>query len=423
MKRQSRLPHGAQSYRPALPPEAGQLVRRHEAEGVNALIVGWASVEIERNAREFAIQRATIPIYGAQALGYDLVALAEVLRELFLFVLTRDIEITFENRPFQEELGPTSGPRQALPSLCLFSGGVDSYAGILMAKQAIGAVDGVFCAHSDQSKVIRLVERLGRRPLAQEGISLHKAPGPSLGSQGYVQLRGFLYVLGAGLWISRFRASRLLVTECGPTMFQPQFSPLDAVTMTTHPVVMHFAGKALAILMRRPILLVTPFAEWTKAEVMAASPRRQGLSQTHSCISQRFGSHDGTCYGCVVRRLAAIAAGVKDVLYRRNPLWDERASGGNLLSLLTFCRDLLLDYRGMEEYERRGIDQYRKQDLFRRFALDNYAAVHALLGQRKRLRGAIRRLYSEVISVLGKGAFDNRLEELRTATGKIADFG
>jgi len=423
MKRQSPLPHGVGSYRPPLPPEAGQLIRRHEAEGVNALIVGWAAVEIEKHARQFPIERAVIPIYGAETLGYNLAQLAGVLRELFLFVLARDIEIAFENRPFQEELDQARGPEQMLQDLCLFSGGIDSHAGILLAKQAIGPVDGVFCAHSDQSKVIRLVERHGKGLLAQEGIRLHKTPGPPLGSRGYVQLRGFLYVVGAGLWISRLRASRLLVTECGPTMFQPQFSPLDAVTMTTHPVVMDHARKALALLMRRPILLVTPFAEWTKAEVIAASPRRDGISHTHSCISQRFGSHDGTCYGCVVRRLAAIAAKVRDVRYRRNPLWDERARGGNLMSLLTYCRDLLVDYGGMEEYEQRGIDQYNKQDLFRRFALDNYAAVHALVGEGKRLRRAIRRLYSEVTSVLGKDALAQRLEELRAYAGKVPYFG
>ena len=421
MMRHSVSARGSGTYRPALPHEADELVRRHGAEGINALIVGWAAVEIEKRARDFPIDRVTIPIFGAQALGCNLVELSELLHGLFLFVLARDIEITFESRPFQEELSQVRTPEQGMRDLCLFSGGIDSFSGILLAKRAIGSLGGVFCAHSDQSKISQLVDRLGTGPLAAEGIHLYKVSAPPLGAQGYVQLRGFLYVLGAGFWISRLGASRLLVTECGPTMFQPRFSPLDAVTMTTHPVVMDYARKALSVLIGRPIALITPFSDWTKAEVMANSPQRDGFRRTHSCISQRFANHDGTCYGCVVRRLAAVAAGMRDVTYRRNPLWDERAGGGNLMSLLIFCRDLLVDPSVMEESEQRGIHYYHKEDLFRRFALDNYAAVHVLAQEGRRLRRGIRRLYLEVVSALADGSLDQRLRDLRGG-GKVAHF-
>jgi len=32
----------------------------------------------------------------------------------------------------------------------------------------------------------------------------------------------------------------------------------------------------------------------------------------------------------------------------------------------------------MEYYQRKNIDAFQKEDLFRRFALDNYAAIHKL---------------------------------------------
>ena len=423
MKGRGALARVTGTYRPKLPPEAGEIVALREASGMNALLVGWAVVDIERHARDVAVDHVTIPIYGAQALGYDLLELRAVLRELFLFVLARDIEITFESWPVQGDLSQATEGGQTIQNLCLFSGGVDSFAGILAAKHEVGQVEGVFCAHSDQSKIIGLVERFAQTALAQEKIGLRRTPGPRLGSRGYVQLRGFLYVLSAGMWVNRLGANRIFVTECGPTMFQPRFSPLDAVTMTTHPIVVQSARDALRILMARPIEVVTPFAEWTKAEVMAASSRKWELWHTHSCVSQRFARHDGTCYGCVVRRLAAIAAGVRDVRYTRNPLWDERASGGNLLSLLNYCCDLLLGYGGMEEYERQEIERYNKRELFRRFALDNLAALHLLAGQRKRLRRSIWMLYSEVLAELGKETLDQRLHELRTGPRPTANFG
>jgi queuosine biosynthesis protein QueC len=199
-------------------------------------------------------------------------------------------------------------------------------------------------------------------------------------------------------------------------MYQPRFSPLDSITMTTHPFVVAKAAQIGSLLLNRELRIMTPFEDLTKAEVIAISPEKDGLRYTHSCISSRFGTHDGTCYGCVIRRLATTAVGVKDVTYSRNPISDSNAHAGNLYSLLGFCHDILTDFRRMKEYERGIIDVYGKRDLFRRFALDNFAAIHRLLSDNKRVVRPVRDLYNSVSREIGAAIFDHRLRELARTT-------
>jgi len=180
-------------------------------------------------------------------------------------------------------------------------------------------------------------------------------------------------------------------------------------------VVMRFASKVIRILLQREIKIVTPFENLTKAEVFAVSPHKSGLRYTHSCISQRFGRHDGTCYGCVIRRLAGIAAGVDDVHYDKNPINDKHARAGNLMSLLAYSYDLLTNYADMDTFEIEMIEAYSKQDLFRRFALDNFAAIHRLIRKRHRVRAPILQMYKSLVARIGTKALDARLDDLKQA--------
>lgn len=160
-----------------------------------------------------------------------------------LFVLARRLDVTFANTPFQISFEGIQRDGPSPSQLCLFSGGVDSFAGLLLAG-ARAETEAVFCAHRDQTRLIGIVRQIEDR-LRARGIRTESVPVPPMGARGYVQLRGFLYALAAGLRMVITGARRLVVTECGPTMFQPQFSPLDSVTMTTHPVVMTHALRAL----------------------------------------------------------------------------------------------------------------------------------------------------------------------------------
>ena len=185
--------------------------------------------------------------------------------------------------------------------------------------------------------------------------------------------------------------------------------------MTTHPKVVQLAGQAINLLLGRKITIKTPFENLTKAEVVAISPMKPAIKLTHSCITQRFGNHDGTCYGCVLRRLATTAADVPDVKYLKNPIARENTHCGNLLTLLRFCHDILTGFEKMEEYEVGTIEHYGKKDLFYRFALDNYAAIHRLILEGHLVQRGVRQLYEGTVSAIGTQVLEDRLNRLQTS--------
>jgi 7-cyano-7-deazaguanine synthase in queuosine biosynthesis len=382
----------------------------------NAIAIADSMFEIEKAFRTGdTIRQATIPLYDVRLLGYNLKPLGKLLRDLLVFVLAEDVALTLKNTKLAVPVLKEAPLFSTEHVVCLFSGGVDSYAGILLAQEHFKNVAGIFAAHSDQARMIHIVRDIEKRILRKVNIALHELRVPSVGTKGYAQLRGFLYIVGAAAWINVLRADKLLVTECGPTMYQPRFSPFDSITMTTHPAVVRVASTVIATLLQRTIEIVTPFENFTKAEVFAVSPRKSGLLYTHSCISQRFGRHDGTCYGCVIRRLAAIAAGVEDVHYDKNPITDKTARAGNLMSLLAYSYDLLTNYSKMDAFEVEIIKAYSKQDLFMRFALDNFAAIHRLILDGHRVRVPILKMYKDLTGKIGTKPLSTRIGELKRA--------
>ena len=390
-----------------LPPDTGHL------RGANALLIGNAIVEYEVLSRTVPTESVTIPLYGAMALAYPLDQLARILEGLLIDTLARDVQVRFHLRRYQEPLPRNDGGSGTAATAALFSGGVDSYAGILVAREQRDHVKGVYAAHRDQSHATQLVRQLAEHLEQRYGIPVVAVPAPPLRAEGYVQLRGFGYVLDAAYEALSDNADAIVVSECGPTMFQPHFGPFDAVTMTTHPQVMRAAQDVLAIVADRPVPIRVPFRHLTKAEVIHVSPDKD-FRATHSCISQRFGRHDGTCYGCVIRRLAMIATGARDVEYDRNPIADATSRSGNLLSLLVFCQDVLTRYEDLPYFQKEPIETYGTASLFQRFALDNYSALHLLKRGHRPLQPVVRQLYEDTLGAIGRETLDDRIDELRS---------
>jgi len=383
---------------------------------LNAIAIASSVFRAEQAIRRGHVRRVILPIYRAAGLRYDLRPLQELIRQLLIFTLVEDIEVEFD-----EELAPTRSTREPparrrAASVCLFSGGVDSYAGLLLTREAFDSVEAVFCAHADQPRIIHVANSLARRKFDRIHVRVNKVPVPSIGAHGYAQLRGFLYLLCGAAWVHELRASRLVVTECGPTMYQPRFSPVDSITMTTHPFVVRTASQIMDLLLQRRVRISVPFANLTKAEVVAICPDKDGLKMTHSCVSSRFGTHDGTCYGCVIRRLATTASGVDDVRYNKNPMADTLASSGNLLSLLAFCSDFLLRRNQMEEFEVGTIDSFGRRELFKRFSLDNFGAIYRLIAENRRVQRPVRQFYENLVGRIGVRPLRDRLSELRSPT-------
>jgi hypothetical protein len=81
--------------------------------------------------------------------------------------------------------------------------------------------------------------------------------------------------------------------------------------------------------------------------------------------------------------------------------------------LLAFSLDVLTRLGSMPPFQTDLIFEFGKEDLFRRFALDNFAGVHRFgVVERHRLRPDVRRLYEQASAAVGANAFDARLAEL-----------
>jgi len=377
----------------------------HTERGLAAhpvMAVGNAVFHLEKILRQTSVDEVRIAVSPNHLPTGARRSIVSTLTDLVSYVLVEEVAFTIaKSAPVKPKRIRTPFDLTPTHTVCLFSGGVDSLVGLLLAAERFPGLNAVFCAHSDQAHAIRIVKNLVSEELQPRQIPLRKVHVPPIEKKGYAQTRGFLYILMAAAWMELLKASTLVVTEVGPTMYQPKFAPLDVVTLTTHPFVVETARSVLEHLLGRPIEILTPFEDLTKAEVFALAPPGSGLGKTHSCISQRFGDHDGTCYGCVVRRLASIASRRRDVSYRRDPLVDLTAERGNLLALLRFNLDFLQNPYGMEQYEVGDIFAYGKKDLFLRFALDNFSAVHHLVKARRTVASDVRKMYRSAVTILG----------------------
>lgn len=306
----------------------------------------------------------------------DIPKLRNVLRELLLLILLKDAKLQIA--PIDDQTGRIRKdlffpPKEAV---ILFSAGVDSYSGVKIAERRYKKLLGLFVAHNDQARIIKIVNQI--KPSIKTEIRTTYAPG--MGSTGYSQLRGFLYILAAGAYCSIHNATSILVTECGPTMYQPLFSPYDSITYTTHPYVLRAAKDVLDILLDQNVKIIIPFEDLTKAEVIAYSGIKD-FTGTHSCVSQRFGDHDGSCFGCVIKRLACLVCNVKDTTYKSDIFRGEKYHD-NLANLLAFSSEILNNFDEMPRYEVDKILEFNKEDLFRRYALDNLAGF--MLGVKRK---------------------------------------
>jgi len=345
--------------------------------------------------------------------------LAKLLSDLVSYVLLEAVNFKF--KASNSKLSSTNSKTNPIKTdaIVLFSGGIDSFSGIYWANKYFKDIQGVFCAHSDQVWSIHIVNDIVDNILKKDNLQINKVYVPSMTKGGYSQLRGFLYILSAATYLKIFNSKNLVISECGPTMYQPKFGLYDSVTMTTHPFVVDTAYNAIKLLLNNDISFYLPFENMTKAEVIANIENTSVIKDTHSCISQRFGKHDGTCYGCIIRRLGSIVAGIEDTDYARNPLIDPFANNDNLISLLVFCQTLLIDYKSMPFYQIENIEGYNKQDLFKRFALDNFAAIYLLKQQKIKLTKEVTQVYKDCIDIIGEGKLEERIEQVRNKKFKI----
>lgn len=374
------------------------------------LEIGYGIFELEKYVRQGKHAEVAINRFSKQ----NSKLLKNLFNELISLVLLEDISFLFkyDNRKLRTNTNNLNLSKN--DTVVLFSGGIDSFSGIEWVKKTFVNPVGVFCAHSDQTRTIHLVHKIANEALRTLDVNILKVSVPAITKQGYSQLRGFLYILSAGAVMEIVSAENLIISECGPTMYQPRFGLFDYVTMTTHPIIVKTAFDVLKMLIARGIKFYLPFENMTKAEVISSIEDKSQIPNTHSCVTQRLGKHDGTCYGCVLRKIGTIVTGSEDVDYHKDPFLDPHANNDNLVSLLSFSQDFLIDYNCMPLFQIENIESYSKKDLFYRFALDNLAAIHILVDKGKKITNEVRNIYESTIKILGFKIFEKRIETIRS---------
>jgi len=379
----------------------------------------------------YSVDKVEIPISKETFLKWDVPTIEKELRELLKLVILTDVEIKINKTDSNKGRWNKKIVFDECEYICLFSGGVDSSTGIIQSLEKYGEkVRGVFVCHGDQGKIGKIIKKISLKIKENYPLKLDVVHAPKMYSHGYSQLRGFLYVMSGAIYADLCKASNILITECGPTMYQMRFSPFDSITMTTHPMVMSKAKKLINLFFGKDIKLIIPFENLTKSEVASLNPLPEIFQSAHSCIGSRWiGSmkdqsegarqdNCGTCYGCVVRKLGLITAGINETKYENNPLLDENAHVDHLMNLLAFSVDVLLDYDNIDDYSKENIEDYNKEELFHRFALDNIAALHILKKSGKPLNPAIEHFYYEVIEKVGESILDKRIEEVQSKSSE-----
>ena len=325
-----------------------------------------------------------------------------------------------------------------IDSVFLFSGGLDSIAGVANIISQGCKSKGIFVSHGSGQLTSLLEKRLIPFLKNMEVPICHVSV--SRGSKGVQQLRGLLYFILGGLFARENGTNKLIVSEVVPTMYQPIYDILDEVTLTTHPTVIYLAKELFSVSFGFKLDVRLQFSNLTKSEALAQVPMESNLTKvlksTNSCRNTMFVNHPetthcGECLGCIIRRIAMILNGFEQPI-ERYYAWDilvknvgeygdgrgrktkiERASLDNLLMILAFSKNLLTN--NLDEMILAKIKDFDTSELFRRFSLEVMSVLHILYGPNGVGRNAyLKKFYEECfkIGIINEAVMQMRRREI-----------
>lgn len=220
------------------------------------------------------------------------------------------------------------------PRLCLYSGGLDSAAGLahqLSLPDERPIVPITVRHRSDlEDKVKHQLLSLGR----QSGRELHSvvvpfemsSPSKLVQSEETSQRsRAFLFVAVGAAVADGFNMSELEMFESGVGAINvPLLAGMEGsqATRGSHPHFLQLVSELLTLVVGRPFHVILPFMNKTKGELVASLSRsdlRQIANDTCSCPSFPVRVHQagrqqscGVCAACLFRRLAMHTAGIEE---------------------------------------------------------------------------------------------------------------
>jgi len=293
------------------------------------------------NSRDFEVRVAVS----------DKVAWSEVASELgdLIGFLTGDRWIfKFVSEKYAPE--PMAMPTWQYERVVLLSGGADSIIGALQTRQELDAAKTcAFVSHfspgwvaPEQRNLAQGIQELVTGP-DQQHLQIHlnrrqqRLDGTSFRNELSSRSRSFLFVT-LGLAAASIDQVELWIPENGFASLNPPLGPdrLGSLsTKTTHPAFLRGLQEVLATVGAHADLK-NPFANLTKGEMFGVAVDLVGkakasklLSATNSCAHTGHPGHRpsastacGVCFGCVVRRAAFRAAGLRDRTNYANPAYS-----------------------------------------------------------------------------------------------------
>ena len=286
----------------------------------------------------------------------------ELLQKIFRF-LTGDIwELWFRDRSDPNfELSPKGkykryGMHYQTDTVCLFSGGMDSFIGAVdLLEQGIRPL---LVGHSKSSDVTPYQENCYtalanhyQDRIPEKIYAFVRIPKNDLfGSEDHTERgRSFLFITLGGICAATLQSkSKLVVPENGMISLN---IPLTALrvgshsTRTTHP---HYFEMMQALFnnMQSGVVIHNPYQFKTKGEMLAGCANKQLVvnTETMSCShpSGRWegkgNGHCGYCVPCIIRQASYRAAGLQEVFNYRNDIFNTsglditKAEGADVLA-------------------------------------------------------------------------------------------
>lgn len=282
-----------------------------------------------------------------------------------LVFMTGDKEYTFDFIS-GHSTGPTSlfdreefiiEPRNQA-SVVLFSGGIDSLAGVLerlhSTKEDIYLIShrsGQPSTKRTQKQLVEALERMypGRIHHYSFECGLTRYRRAAEETQ---RTRAFLFASIAYALAHRLSQPHFFVYENGVTSLNlPRRQDLinARASRTTHPKTLALMSLFLSEVQGASVKAINPFWQLTKTDVLELLDRLGGRNLLGSAVScsktfQRVGpaTHCGCCFQCIDRRLAAYASGLQEVdncgIYSKNILIDPIDSPDTRTTALDYIR-------------------------------------------------------------------------------------
>ncbi|MCF7871629.1 7-cyano-7-deazaguanine synthase [Candidatus Woesearchaeota archaeon] len=226
-----------------------------------------------------------------------------LVNTLASFLLTFNPNISIKKNSASSEKKEQKENTEKSDVIVLFSGGLDSLAGLEYAKKKYKNPKFVY-VNNQVNRTSAVVRYLQHKLHLGDDLIIFQS---QKGGQFLQQTRGFLFLSAAAVTADVFGAKEIIVAECGVTKYQPSTTISDEITKTTHRLMIELAEHIFSEF-NINVKIKFPFDMKTKAEIIAGYPDKKLLIDSHSCRSSRFSDKDkdecGYCFACLLKNIS-----------------------------------------------------------------------------------------------------------------------